>query len=190
MLKRAGILLAILTLGLVASRSGRTAAETAKVDQAVKDFALTDLWTEKPVKLSSLKGKPVVIVFISYNCDTTWRYEKRIGQLMKNYGQKGVKFLAVRSSAHDTVEQTKKYCEAKNFTMPVLYDEKNTLADYFQVRVTPTFFVVDGKGTLRYGGSCDNNREEPQATKTFVKDALDAVLADKPVPVKQTDAFG
>jgi peroxiredoxin len=190
MLKGVGIVLSILTLALVTSRPGRTAAETAKVDHAVKDFTLNDLWTDKPVKISSLKGKPVVIVFISYNCDTTWRYEKRIGQLMKDYGSKGVQFLAVRSSARDTVDQTKRYCEAKNFTMPLLYDEKNALADYYQVQVTPTFQVIDAKGVLRYSGSCDDNREENLAKKTYVKDALEALLAGKQVAVKQTDAFG
>ena len=48
----------------------------------VKNFKLRDLMQddEAYVNLESYRGKKyVLLVFISYNCDMTWRYEKRIG---------------------------------------------------------------------------------------------------------------
>jgi peroxiredoxin len=189
MLKRIWLAAGMLVVVSLAARIA-LAADAAKIDTPVKDFTLTDLWTSKPVAFSEMKGKPVLIVFISYNCDVTWRYEKRIGQLMQSYMPKGVKFLAVRSSANDSVDGIKRYAEAKNFTMPLLHDERNVVADYFNVQVTPTFVLVDEKGILRYQGSCDDNRDEATAKKTFVRDALDAVLAGKEVAVKQNRAFG
>jgi len=188
--RRWALLPALAVAAVLAAGASAAPPETMKLDAPVKDFALTNLWTNKPVKLSEMKGKPVVGVFISQNCDVTWRYEKRIGKLMQTYMPKGVKFLAVRSSATDTAEGIKKYAEAKSFTMPLLYDEKNAVADYFKAQVTPTFFVVDGQGTLRYWGSADDNPEEAEVKKTYVKDALDAVLAGKQVIVKETRPFG
>ena len=174
----------------IAALCGSAQEERAKLGEPVKDFTLKDLWTDKDLKLLSVKDKATVVIFISYNCDTTWRYEKRIGKLMQEYGAKGVKFVAVRSSARDAVDQTKKYCQQKNFTMPLLYDEKNQMADYFAVSVTPTFFVFDAKGVLRYSGSCDDNPEEVDVTKHYMTDALTALLAGKEVPVSKTRAFG
>ena len=135
-------------------------------------------------------GKPTLLVFISYNCSTSWRYEKRVGKVMQEFGPKGLRVMFVRSSANDTVEQTKKYAEARNFTGPLLYDEKNALADYFGVRVTPTFVLLDGKGVLRYSGSFDDHPDETAAKKTFARDAITAVIDGKPVAVKETRAFG
>jgi peroxiredoxin len=186
--RRAVLALAALAVGIgIAAAPARAKVEAG---QPVKEFQLRDLWTDKDVKLSQFKGKPVVLIFISDKCDVTWRYERRIGKLMQTYGPKGVQFLAVRSSARDTPQQIKTYAEAKNFTMPLLYDDKNVLADYLGVRVTPTFFVIDGKGVLRYQGACDDDGEEAGATRHYVVDALDAVLGNKEVPVKETAAFG
>jgi peroxiredoxin len=194
MLKRLlpAALAGVVALAALAALASRTnaAAEEAKIGAPVKDFTLTDLWTDKPVRLADLKGKPVLGVFISYNCDMTWRYERRIGRLMQDYLPKGVRILAIRSSARDTVDGIKKYAEAKNFTMPLLYDSKNEMADYFRVNVTPTFVLFDSQGILRYEGSCDDNPNEQQAKHQFVRDALDAVLAGRQVAVAENRAFG
>lgn len=182
---------AALAVGITAAaRPGSSAAETAKVGQPVKDFKLRDLWTDKDIQLSQFKGKTMVLVFISYHCDTTWRYERRMGKMMQDYGPKGVVFLAVRSTSTDTADGIKKYCETKNLTMPLLYDAKDTLADYMDAQVTPTFYVIDGGGILRYHGSFDDNREEAEAKKQYLYPALDAVLAGKQVATAETRAFG
>jgi hypothetical protein len=68
----------------------------AQIDKPVKDFKLRDITSEKgsTVSLSQYKGKKAVVaVFLSYNCGTTWRYEKRLGKLMADYGKKDVVFL-------------------------------------------------------------------------------------------------
>jgi peroxiredoxin len=165
----------------------------AKVGEPVKDFKLKDVMQEKEtfVSLSDYKGKKaVVLAFISYNCDISWRYEGRIGKLLSDFGKKDVAFLAIRSNRKDTADGIKQYAEAKNLAMPVLFDDRNVVADYFETRVTPTFYIVDKKGILRYQGSCDDDMDEESVSKTYVRDALDAVLAGQDVKVASTRAFG
>jgi len=163
---------------------------TADLDRPVKDFALKDLMGGKEVSLSQFKGKPVVLTFLSYHCDTTWRYERRLGKLIGDYSRKGVIFLNVNSNANDTSEGIKKYVEARNLTVPLLKDSGNRVADYFDTQVTPTFYVIDKQGVLRYRGSFDDNREESSAKTQYVTPALDAVLASRPVTTKEHRAFG
>jgi cytochrome oxidase Cu insertion factor (SCO1/SenC/PrrC family) len=166
------------------------ATDTADLDRPVKNFTLKDLMGGKEVSLSQFKGKTVVLSFISYHCDTTWRYEKRMGKLIGDYGRKGVVFLNVNSNANDTPEGIKKYVEARNLTIPLLKDTGNRVADYFNTQVTPTFYVLDKEGVLRYRGSYDDNREENSAKKQYVTPALDAVMASRPVTTKEHRAFG
>jgi peroxiredoxin len=140
--------------------------------------------------LSQYKGKTLVLAWVSYNCSVSWRYEKRLGKLLQDYGKKDVAFLAVRSNALDTVEGMRKYAEARNLEMPVLYDDKNTLSDYYNVRITPTFVVIDKDGVMRYRGSFDDDADETAAKAPYLRSALDAVLGGKQVKTKETRSFG
>ena len=73
---------------VVACAAGAVAGtNTAELDRPVKDFTLKDLMGGKEVALSQFKGKPVVLSFISYHCDTTWRYERRMGKLIGDYSR-------------------------------------------------------------------------------------------------------
>src|SRR4051812_17242490 len=117
MKRQIGGWLAALALCIAAGAAVTAAPQAAQLDKPVADFQLKDVMQdeESMVKLSEFKGKKnVVITFVSYNCDMTWRYEKRIGKLLQDYGKKDVAFLAIRSNARDTADGIRKYAEAKN----------------------------------------------------------------------------
>ena len=70
-------------------------------------------------------------------------------------------------------------------------DPDNKVADLYDARHTPEIFVVDKDGVLRYHGRIDENYEEPaKVTSPDLKNALDAMLAHKPVQNADTKAFG
>jgi peroxiredoxin len=167
------------------------AALPAKIDKPMPNVKLRDVISGKEIALAQYKGKkPVVAVFMSHNCGTTWRYEKRLGEFQQKYG-KNVVLLGVHSNINETDDGIKKYAEARNFGAPILDDKKNNaLAGWVDARSTPTVLVLDKKGVLRYQGSWDDNPDETNVTKTYAVDAVKAVLANKPVPVKTTRAFG
>ncbi len=167
--------------------------ERAAIDKPVRDFRLVDLMadTETHVTLSQFKDKKaVVLLFISYQCPVTWKYEKRFGKLLEDYKEKDVVFLGVRSNARDTADATRKYCEARNLDVPVLFDEGNVVADYFAIAYTPKFVVIDSKGVMRYSGVCDDNPDEKAVKKHYVRAALDAVLVGREVAEKKAEGSG
>ena len=203
--------LAVLSFGVVASANvfAQDAAKQEKpdaqpmratIDKPVKDFKLVDLAKElkedekedaKLVKLAEFKDKkPVVLFFMSEKCSVTWRYEKRLGDLMAKYGKKDVAFMGVRCSAGDTEESIVKFADSKNFDFPVLNDAKGEITEYFKIRNTPVFVLLDKKGVLRYQGSFDDNAVENGVTKKYLSNAVAAVLAGKEVADKQTRPFG
>jgi peroxiredoxin len=202
---RAGILSAAaiaLATGVMAlaQDDSRSKASFARMDEPIQNFALRDVMKELKegekeeaalVSLDSLKEKKtVVLFFMSEGCGTTWRYEKRVGKFLKEYGDKNVVMMGVRCSAIDTLEGIKKYAEARHFDMPVLNDERGELTKFFKVRNTPSFIVIDKKGVLRYKGGYDDNAEEANVTRTYLVDAVNAVLEGKEVKTKETRALG
>jgi peroxiredoxin len=174
-------------------------APRAEIGKPVKDFQLKDLMSEegKTYKLSDYKGKKaVVLVWISEKCDITWRYEKRTGDLMKEFG-KDTQFFAVASSANDTPVSIKKYAESKNYGMPVLDDVQSAAAAYFGATNTPTYMLIDKEGMLRYRGACDDLQagkdfasDESMAKERYLYNAIKSVLDGKDVPVTEKKGFG
>jgi peroxiredoxin len=183
--------LAVTLAAGIATAWEETQPKQAEMDKPVQDFKVKDILSGKEVALSDYKGKPVVVSSIAYTCGTSWRYEKRMGRMFADYGKKGVVFLNMNSNANNTDDGIKKYVEARNLSsVPLLKDVNNKVADYFNTRVTPTFYVLDKDHVLRYQGSFDDNADETQASKTFVIAALDAVIAGKPVETKTNRPFG
>ena len=190
------VLLACLLAAPLAAAQDDTRAAIGK---PVKDFQLKDLMSEdgKAYSFAEYKGKKaIVLVWISEKCDITWRYEKRTGELMKEFG-KDTQFFAVASSANDTPVSIKKYCESKNYGMPVLDDVKSAAAAYFGATNTPTYMLIDKEGMLRYRGACDDlqagkgySADESTAKERYVHQALKAILDGKEVPVTEKKGFG
>jgi len=184
-------LLLLLAGGACAGQDSKP--ERAAIDAPLKDFRLKDLMkdAETFVSLSDFRDKKtVVLIFTSYSCDACEDYENRIKKLMKDFADQDVVFLGIRSSAEDTPAEMRKYAEAHGFKIPILDDPKNILADTLGVIVTPTFYVIDPKGILRYRGAYDENLREARATKTYLHDALREVLAGKEVVLKTTRTIG
>lgn len=176
------------------------APEKAEIDKPAADFKLKNL-THEPkagekeeasqIALASFKGKKnVVLFFMSEKCRATWLYEKRVGKLMKDMEKKDVAFAGIRCSAKDTPEGLVKFADTRNFDMPILNDESGELTKFFGVRNTPTFVVLDKKGVLRYRGGFDDNANETAVTASYLPQALEALLAGKDVPVKESRAVG
>src|SRR5213593_2330699 len=149
-----------LSLGMAAFAAYARPEAAAELDKPITPFKLKDVTKDLKdgekedaalVDLAQYKGKKaVVLFFMSERCGTTWKYEKRVGNMLKDYAKKPVVFLGVRSSLNDTPETIRKYAESKHFDMPVLDDPKSEMAYYFKARNTPAFVVVDKDGAYRY----------------------------------------
>jgi hypothetical protein len=71
------------------------------------------------------------------------------------------------------------------------YDESQVIGHAYGASATPHFFVLDKERKIRYIGAMDDNaRNEAKVTKHYLRDAVDALLAGKPVPVEETPAKG
>lgn len=170
----------------------------AEMDKLVRNFKAVDIMKElkegetasaayTPLLLLSDKdtAKATVLFFVSESCPVTWRYEKRVGALRQKYG-KDVRFVGVSSNYVEKPETVRKWAEQRHFEIPILRDADSKIAVFFGVRQTPTMLVIDKDQKLRYQGGIDDDPGETNITKRYVADALDAVLAGKPVPVKRT----
>ena len=90
----------------------------------------------------------------------------------------------------DSFAETKTRAQQVGFEFPYLYDgETQKVSLAFGVLATPHVFIFDEQRKLRYKGRVDDS-EVKEVTSHDARNALDALLAGKPVPVETTRVFG
>ena len=177
---------------LLAAPLGAVAADL-KIGAPAPDFTLPNAIDGKAVALKDLiaKNKAVAVLFVATKCPVSNAYNTRMAALGKEYAAKGIALVGINSNKSEPAAEVKAHAEKHGFTFAVLKDEGNRIADAYGASHTPEVFVVDPKGDLRYHGRIDENQDDPKGVKSpDLRNALDAVLAGKPVPVAQTKAFG
>jgi peroxiredoxin len=185
---RLALALATVTLGLVAAAS---AAEPA-IGAAAPDFKLATL-DGKPFSLSEAarEKNAVVVMFIATQCPYSNAYNDRMREMAIAYEKQGVLFVGINSNKTEPRDEVAAHAKKHGLTFPLMKDPDNKVADLYNARHTPEIFLVDKSGTLRYHGRIDENYEQPsKVASPDLKNALDALLANKPIAKAETKAFG
>jgi len=78
----------------------------------------------------------------------------------------------------------------KGFNFPYLYDATQKMGHDYGAMVTPHVFVLDEHRNVRYVGAVDDNMKADKVEKSYLHDAIEALLAGKKPPVETAKAFG
>ncbi len=162
-------------------------ADKAKVGDTAPGFTLTDA-NGKEHSLSDYKGKIVVIEWINRECPWSIRACPTMVKLAKNYKDKDVVWLAVDSTHGRDAQDNVEYAREKGIEYPILMDGDGKVGRTYGAKTTPHMFVVDKDGKLVYAGAIDDRAEENP--RNYVAEAVDALMADKDIDMKETRPYG
>ena len=132
----------------------------------------------------------VVFVFLAAECPVAQRYAMRLKRMHAEFSDAQVAFVGIYSNENDTLADVKAYIARAAYPFPIVKDSDGSFARHLGATMTPQAVVVDTSGVLRYRGSIDDNRYVTRVKHAYLRDALDAVLSENPVPVTETAAFG
>lgn len=205
------IVMALVTAVIVVGTPDRARAQepaphpTLAIGANAPDFDLPGVDGTRYTLASFAPAKVLVIVFTANHCPTAQAYEDRIAKLHADFSGRGVQLvlvspndpLALRldeqsyTDLGDSFEEMKVRAKDKGWTFPYLYDgDTEEMSRKYGPVATPHVFVFDAARTLRFVGRVDDN-ENPAKSKTAdARDAIEAVLAGRPVAVETTKVFG
>jgi peroxiredoxin len=178
---------------------------TLSVGSTAPDFCLPGIDGQTHCLKEFAASKVLVIAFTCNHCPTAQLYESRIKQLAADYKEKGVALVAIEpnnpnavrldemgyTDVGDSFDDMKTRASYRQFNLPYLYDgETQKVSQAYGPTATPHLFIFDEQRKLRYEGRVDNNPREPLVTVKDARNALDALLANKPVPVPKTPSVG
>ncbi len=174
------------------------APATAKVGAPAPDFTLKDL-DGKPVTLSALRGKTVVLEWYNPDCPFVVKQHQEgpLKDMAARLAAEGVVWLAVNSGAPGKqghgVERNRASVKEYGLGHPVLLDEDGAVGKLYVARNTPHMFIIDPSGVLVYAGAIDNaplGKVPEGGLVNHVADALADLAAKRPVRVPETRAYG
>jgi len=202
------LLLLIMSAALLVFKTGYSNDEhkTLPIGSPAPDFKLPGV-DGKIVTLASFKNsKILVIVFTCNHCPTAQAYEERIIQLTKDYSGKGVAVVAISpndpksvsldelgyTDIGDSYKEMKLRAREKKYNFPYLYDgATQSVAIAYGPVATPHVFIFDKERKLAYQGRVDDVEKPTKTPNHFdTRNAIDALLANKPVEVQTTKVFG
>ena len=109
-------------------------------------------------------------------------------------GTGGVVVVAIDANAGETAACAAENARELGVTFPVLMDPGNRVADQMLAERTCEALVVDGRARLRYRGAIDDQYDlkahKDAPTKTYLVDALEALLDGREPAVKGTAVAG
>jgi peroxiredoxin len=184
-----------------------TDAHRLKIGDPAPDFSLKGV-DGKTYMLADFKDAPILVVaFLSNHCPYSHAAETRLLPLLAEMKPRGVAAVAINpnspdainpselgySKYNDSYQEMKLYAKERGFTFPYLYDgDTQTTAKAYGCLCTPHIFIFDQQRKLRYMGRVDDSRFADPATvkSNDARNALEAMLAGKPVPVEVTKPMG
>ncbi|MCA9608079.1 MAG: thioredoxin family protein [Myxococcales bacterium] len=147
--------------------------------------------------IASVAGEHgTLVIFTCNHCPWAQAWESRITALGNTYRQRGVGVIAINSNdpeefAADGYPQMQERARAAGMQFPYVVDETSNVARAFGATRTPEAFLFDGRGHLVYHGAIDDNAHEPaQVQHHYLRDALDAVVAGRPIAEGETRFLG
>jgi peroxiredoxin len=153
---------------------------------------------------SFAEARLLLVVFTCNHCPTAQAYEDRIIKLNADYKDKGVALVAISpndpkavrldelgyTDVGDSFADMKLRAKERKFAFPYLYDgDKQDAARAYGVMATPQVYLFDRERKLQYVGRIDDS-DVKTVTSHDTRNAIEALLADKPVPVPTTRVFG
>jgi peroxiredoxin len=181
----------VAALCLVASSQ----AAPLKIGEPAPKFSGLETADGKSVSLADFKDKDIVIIAITCNhCPVAVAYEDRIIEFAKKHASKDSKValvaINVNNGEADRLDKMKERAKTKGFNFAYAYDPSQKIAKDLGATKTPEFFVFNKERRLVYTGALDDNMKSDKVEKTYLVDAVKAVLSGKTPSPETTKPVG
>ncbi len=176
----------------------KTVSTMMPLGSPAAEIGLVDTVSGSTVRLEDFEGKKgLLVMFICNHCPYVVHVREELALLGRDYTDRDMGIVAISSNdaeeyPDDAPEELARMAGKLDFTFPYCYDETQEVARSYGAACTPDFFLFNARFELVYRGQLDDSRPGNGIPPTgeSLRAALDAVLADEPVPEVQKASLG
>jgi peroxiredoxin len=172
-------------------QSVNVGSNISKLDVKMKDVS------GNPVSIYDAMGNRGVLVIFSCNtCPYVIKNEERILQAVAYAQQNSLGVIIINSNedkrnSDDSFEAMQAYAKKQSYNCYYVVDSKSEMANVFGATRTPEVFILSKEGTVVYKGALDDSpADAKKVTKLYVQQAIDEIVANKPITNTATKSIG
>lgn len=202
---------ALVLIGAIAARRIAANSDPVSLPQPLTVGSVAPAFTAVDTRgqahsLAGYTGKWVVLEWFNHGCPYTKKHYVLVNgvgnsqAMQKDYTARGVIWLSVVSSGpgrqgYTSAEKADEVAAEKGAAPTgIIRDTAGVLGRLYGARNTPQYAIIDPTGVLRYAGAIDDrptsSSKDIAKSTNYVRAALDAGLAGKPIAVAQTQPYG
>ncbi|NIM52196.1 MAG: redoxin domain-containing protein [Gemmatimonadales bacterium] len=186
---------------LLAAPTLQAQLSSPEIGKPAPRFTLPDTYGQEH-SLADYSGEWVVLEWLNYECPYVAKHydSGNMQQLQQTYGEKGVVWLAIVSSApgkqgyHEPDEMNALTEQKGGKAKGVLLDPEGTVGRMYGARNTPQMVVINPKGILLYNGAIDDRPSARpsslEGAHNYLAAALEEAMNGKEVSVPKTQPYG
>jgi len=156
----------------------------------------------KSYSMSDFNQDVLVVVFLANHCPWVRGGERDLIQTVNDFKGKSVRFIAigVNLRREDVLPAMKERAEKVGYNFLYLHDPSQEIGRKYGATHTPEYFVLNKERQIVYTGLLTNSPEVMEGARPryvngepkefYVRDAINAALAGRPVVVTETRAQG
>lgn len=176
-----------------------TTAQAGKYNTVLEVGGAAPVWESLPGiddqkhSYESVKeAQAVVVAFTCNSCPYAVDVEDRLNALRKRFDPNKVAIVAINVNKveEDRLPAMKERAKEKGFEFTYLWDESQKIGKAYGAKFTPEFFVLNKDRKVVYMGAFDDSPTGDQVSKTYVVDAVEAVLSGGKVEIAETPPIG
>lgn len=163
---------------------------------AAPPFELPDTDGKKHEVGDPSGDRATVVYWTCNHCPYALAWHDRLLAVAREYGDQGVRFLAINSNdakthPDDSLAAMKERVKTEgNWPHPYLHDESQEVAKAYGAQKTPELFVFDAGMALRYHGAPDADYEDPSQEAAWLRAAIDDLLGGRQVEMAESEPVG
>jgi peroxiredoxin len=150
------------------------------------------------VALSDFADAPALLVaFLCNHCPYVRHVERSLGETLGEYSGRGLAVVGICPNdadayPNDAPERLAEQADRAGWAFPYLVDETQEVGREFGAECTPDFFLYDAARKLAYRGAYDGSTpgNDVPLTGELLRDAIELVLAGRPVPEPHRPSMG
>ncbi len=160
-------------------------AETKMKDISGKEISFKD----------AMKKNGLLVMFSCNTCPVVHKYESRTIEICKKALENNIGVILLNSNEAyrdkgDSYIEMQEYAQRLGYSWSYVVDNNSTMADAFGATRTPEIFLFNNQAKLAYHGAIDDNANSVDAAISYMKPAIENLVAGKKIDPEKTKSVG
>ncbi|MTJ07642.1 MULTISPECIES: thioredoxin family protein [unclassified Anabaena] len=138
----------------------------------------------------------ICVISLNNDCPYVEMYIDRLKNIQAEFADSGFTLIGLNGCSGenemgDHFEQMKAFAERHQLNFPYIWDSTQDVTRSFGVMTTPTAFLIDHHGIVRYKGQIDDHPDQASAAGVdYLRNAIACLFQEQEIQPAQTEQIG